>query len=304
MLQNNIKKSKNIYLTVFIIFIFAIFILVWLPSCDSKIKKYSIIYLDLDGTALDTTGIIRPETIRAVRDFQSRGGRVGIATGRTLEQAEKAIQTIVPNLPVVLFNGGVIAEVNVHNFKVLGNLDDETIRICASLLFDSPDIHGFIFHYPSTSIPDRDSETLNHFAHINNITFTFQKDIVNSSSDSLIKILIVCLKERTESVKEMIEGKIPKTSRIVISSPITIEVLPKTISKAVAIELIASDKAFSLEEVISFGDSGNDVEMLSRVGLGIAMSNGRPEAQTAADLIIGPNYSDAIAKFLLSPLIR
>ena len=104
-------------------------------------------------------------------------------------------------------------------------------------------------------------------------------------------------------MKSLFKAAIPLTSRVVVSSPTTIEILPKTVTKASALEQISKINGFSLKSVIAFGDSGNDVEMLKIVGLGVAMANGRQEAFEAADIIIGPNYSDAIAKFLTSSLI-
>ena len=50
--------------------------------------------------------------------------------------------------------------------------------------------------------------------------------------------------------------------------------------------------------VVAFGDSGNDVELLKAVGLGVAMGNARAEAKKAAVVVIGPNDSDAIAEFI------
>ncbi len=48
----------------------------------------------------------------------------------------------------------------------------------------------------------------------------------------------------------------------------------------------------------------NISKIISEVGLGIAMWNGRSETKHAADLIIGPNYSDAIAKVLNSSIMQ
>ena len=48
------------------------------------------------------------ETVKTGVDrFKACGGRIGIATGRTLEQAEVAISFLEPDLPAVLFNGCV-----------------------------------------------------------------------------------------------------------------------------------------------------------------------------------------------------
>lgn len=286
------------------IFLFAVYLLTITVSCESKPKRYTVVYLDLDGTALDTTREVRVETIKAVRTFKEQGGRVGIATGRTLEQAKKAIKDIVPNLPIVLYNGGMTADARGKNLKVLGNVDSETMQTCIKILSNHPDVNGLILHYPTVSISDRNSPRLVEFATNHDITLTFRSDLFNLSSDSLIKILALCPAERTERVRDTLKSAIPMTSRVVIGSPVAVEVLPVSISKGAAIKRIATEVGFSMEDLVAFGDSGNDIEMLKDAALGVAMWNGRQEAHDAADLIIGPNYSDAIAKFLVSPVMK
>ncbi|MCI0514949.1 Cof-type HAD-IIB family hydrolase [candidate division KSB1 bacterium] len=270
--------------------------------------QYSMVYFDLDGTALDTSGVVRPATIQAVQAFKARGGSVGIATGRTLEQAEFALNQIGPNLPVVLFNGGVIAELSKHQLKVLGNLDPATMQQCVASLASDTTIDGAILHFPVVSIPDRDTPAFKKVIQESRITPTLGSDLNQLSSDSLIKMVIFCPHRTTEKVYAKIRAVLERfnlqSARVVISSPVTVEVLPAQITKAVAIRQIAEQHDFSMEKIVAFGDSGNDLEMLKEVGLGVAMGNGRLEVQAVADLIIGPNYTDAIAKFLNSPCMR
>ena len=52
-----------------------------------------------------------------------------------------------------------------------------------------------------------------------------------------------------------------------------IEIMPKNVNKASALEHIAEENGFTLDEVIAFGDAENDIEMLRRCGYGIAMGN-------------------------------
>lgn len=271
-------------------------------------SPYSVVYLDLDGTALDTSDTVRPATITAVQAFKARGGRVGIATGRTFEQAQFALEQIRPNLPVVLFNGGMIADPPNRRFTVLGHLDKETLQQCRAGFANDSTIQGMILHFPVVSIPDRNTPEFNNVAHEHHITLTFRADLAELSPDSLVKIVLICPKGTTEQVQNKIHTLLVhsqiQTSRVVISSPISVEILPLTINKAVAIRKIADQVGFAPDQVVAFGDSGNDIEMLRELGLGVAMGNGRLEVQAVSDLIIGPNYTDAIAKFLNSPFMR
>lgn len=56
-------------------------------------------------------------------------------------------------------------------------------------------------------------------------------------------------------------------------------------SKAKGIKELAKSLNVSIENTVAFGDGRNDVEMLSEVGLGIAMGNGAIEAKEAAKFV-------------------
>jgi Cof subfamily protein (haloacid dehalogenase superfamily) len=250
----------------------------------------------LDGTALDTTGLVRPATIVALNHFRAKGGKVGIASGRTRDQARFAVKSIKTDLPLILFNGSVISMPNgsIDSLVVLGHLDHATKRTCLDNLWQSRSIDGLIFHYPNISIADRQSDRLLHFLLKSHITLTLRDTL--PSSDSLVKVLVVC--QNSEATREMLRRIIPQTSIAVISSGETVEILQRGTSKTVALEEIGRQMSFSLSEVMAFGDSENDLELIKRSGLGLATSNARRDVLDAADIILGANYTDGIAKWI------
>ncbi|AWX69175.1 YcsE-related riboflavin metabolism phosphatase [[Mycoplasma] anseris] len=66
----------------------------------------------------------------------------------------------------------------------------------------------------------------------------------------------------------------------------------KGITKAVGLKILADLLGYSLEEMVAFGDSENDVEMLEAVGLGIAMGNGEDVTKNVAKEICLPVTED------------
>lgn len=57
------------------------------------------------------------------------------------------------------------------------------------------------------------------------------------------------------------------------------------ISKGSALQEVAGSLWFNLADTIAIGDSANDVEMLRRAGVGVAMGNGNRVAKRAADWV-------------------
>ena len=59
------------------------------------------------------------------------------------------------------------------------------------------------------------------------------------------------------------------------------------VSKAEAIKKLAQKLGILIKDIIAFGDEVNDIEMLTLVGLGIAMENADDVVKEAADQIAG-----------------
>ena len=89
-------------------------------------------------------------------------------------------------------------------------------------------------------------------------------------------------------------------ANLVQSENTYLEILPSGVNKGNALEILAEHLGIPLEEVICFGDNLNDLEMILRAGVGVAMSNGREEVRDAADIVAPSNNEDGVGSVLLS----
>ena len=62
----------------------------------------------MDGTLLPENKILSDRDKSAIKQFRKDGGKFTIATGRTLQSAEKYIKELEIELPVILYNGSLI----------------------------------------------------------------------------------------------------------------------------------------------------------------------------------------------------
>lgn len=74
--------------------------------------------------------------------------------------------------------------------------------------------------------------------------------------------------------------------------------LPKNSGKIQAILALAKLLNISLNDIVSFGDDINDVEMLQICGAGVAVSNAVMEAKNAADFVTASNDEDGVASWI------
>lgn len=81
-------------------------------------------------------------------------------------------------------------------------------------------------------------------------------------------------------------------------SPLFIDVIPKNGGKHKAIEKLIEYYGYTKEEVMAFGDGGNDKSMIEYVGIGVAMGNAVEELKNVADYITDTVDNDGIMKAL------
>lgn len=80
------------------------------------------------------------------------------------------------------------------------------------------------------------------------------------------------------------------------SSPYAVDIISKGMSKLRGIELVGEQYGFTTDEVMAFGDSNNDVEMLSGVQFSVAMGNASRKVKQSASYVTDTNNKDGIYK--------
>lgn len=100
--------------------------------------------------------------------------------------------------------------------------------------------------------------------------------------------------EATREVMELLQREVPALD---FNLPLAgfINLTPPGYSKASGIDVLCEALGIGLEQVVVFGDGGNDVEMLAHTPNGVAVEGSAPEAVAAAHWHIGRCEDDAVA---------
>lgn len=77
-----------------------------------------------------------------------------------------------------------------------------------------------------------------------------------------------------------------------------IDAMQPGVSKASGIAQLAEHYGIGRDEVMAFGDSMNDYEIIRFVGTGCAMENARPALKAVADRVVGCNRDHAVQQEL------
>ena len=89
-----------------------------------------------------------------------------------------------------------------------------------------------------------------------------------------------------------------KDNEIIKTRSMLLEFMPKGVTKAYGISLLAKDLGLEPAEIMAIGDEENDLPMIEYAGLGVAMENAVPAVKESADYITSSNVENGVAKVI------
>ncbi|MFS1663612.1 HAD-IIB family hydrolase [Streptococcus sp. zg-JUN1979] len=268
------------------------------------------VFFDIDGTLLNDRKSIQKSTRLAIQDLKEQGCFVGVATGR----GPSFVQPYLENLGLdvaITYNGQYIYTRDKVLFakqlpksmiyRLIRYASDKRREISlgtASGLLGSGIIGMGTSRFGqvvSSIVPRKMAKTVERsFKHlIRRIKPQNINVLYTAMREPVYQIVMVA----TEGETDKIRSKFP-TLKITRSSPYSADIICAKQSKIRGIERVGELFGFDLSEVMAFGDSENDLEMLSGVGLGVAMGNADDRVKALADYTTASNNNDGIAKAL------
>ena len=103
--------------------------------------------------------------------------------------------------------------------------------------------------------------------------------------------------ERARSVIQAVEEAVPEVELV---SPFAnwIDILPRGTSKATSLDVLLEHLGIGIDEVVVFGDGGNDVAILDKVHYSVAVANAVDVAKEAANFQVGAAADEGVAEAL------
>lgn len=264
--------------------------------------NYDVLVLDVDGTLFNSSRQISEKTVEAIESAQQRGKTVAIATGRSIAGIRKTASAI----SLEKFGGYVIAYngTTVINCKTGECVYNQTIN--ADLLtpvFEA--VKGMdiaISVYNDAEKYVLIGNQVNDYAKREAVSCEVEvreaKDFVKEVKFPFNKIMLSGDAENVTKVQEVMADKFGDRLNVFRSDPNFVELLPRYVDKAVAVEKLMRHLEIRRDKVICIGDSHNDISMLKYAGMGVAMENASPEVKEIADYITDSNDEDGIVKVI------
>lgn len=269
---------------------------------------------DLDGTLLDPSGRLSDTTARLLRDLTARGALITFVTARTPATIEPILSPANLKLPGVAMTGAAIWNPSrrAYDHVAYHTTDD------AMLIMDICRRHGitpFVYTLPRgtnglvvyldaprlTPLEQHfvDDRTLNDLKR-----FYLHESLPIRSAADIVLFFAMGDPERIRHAAEEITARTdcyaswyPDTYNPGIS---LLEVFTAGVSKAHGIDMLRS--ITGADRVVAFGDNLNDIPMLRAADVAIAVENAHPQVKEVADIVIGSNSADSVARHIAADL--
>ena len=95
-----------------------------------------------------------------------------------------------------------------------------------------------------------------------------------------------------------IKKQLPDTLHFIMARDGLAQIMHKEATKSKAIAELAHIWGIAPSEIVAFGDDLNDIDMLSFVGIGVAMENALDEVKSVSDFVCLSNDEDGLAKWI------
>lgn len=243
-----------------------------------------LICLDLDGTLLKDDKSICFFTQKYLKYLENKGNIVLISTGRPLRTSLPAYNKIKLNSPIMIFNGALICNPKDPSFETQVKYLKKEIVLDVYNKFKGSVIDNVLMESLNAIYYDIRDEFLFKF-YKNNILKEINGDINKNLNEDVI-ICVMHIENKTqEQLKELEEYVSNKYEDVAVHfwghSPYC-DLHLKIVNKANAIRYIASKYNIKEDNIITFGDSLNDNEMVSEFENGYAMKNALKQTKDIA----------------------
>ena len=283
---------------------------------------YKLIATDCDGTILNSKGYLPKEIIDTFKVLHNKGIHILLATGRNDILAKDYLDELDIDCPVAGCNGATLLNFYTNKHYFTKSMDKNSLDKIFDMCKDG-NIGVKMFTIQSCGINRMDlcqyflvytcytNDRTLYEGGINLITTKYTRKMKYSINYELVKnmhdvsgfdnvVKAVVIEQdipKLLKIRDSINANIPSV-KAVQSNWNCIDINSKSVSKGNAILEYAKIIGVKPDEIIAFGDSENDISMLTTAGLGIAVGNADDCVKASANKVIDTNDNFGVAKFL------
>lgn len=268
--------------------------------------SFRLLALDVDGTLLDPYGALPDAARRAVGNARSAGLEVVLCTGRRFRTALPILRELELEGSVIVNNGALVKDVVTARTLDHAYLPEALYAEALELMREAG---------PPLVYIDAYDEGTDMLVEADPRTHRFQADYLEDHEEHCrvvddlagvdrAKVIMLSRMADEATLLPLREKAIQRLGDRIHTHLIwnknyeglIFELLSPASGKWRALERIAAVRGIAAHEIAAVGDDLNDVELVRRAGLGIAMGNAASEVKQAADVVVRGNAEGGVVE--------
>ena len=259
-----------------------------------------LIATDMDGTILDSQGLLDLPRLEKILDrLEEKGIRFVIATGNEIHRVRQLLGHLTDRVVLIVANGAKIFENN--QLIQVETWDDELVEKALTFFKGKECQNQFVitsmnggFVKDGTIFTQLDKFMTPEMIELFYQRMNFVEELHPELFGGVLKMSLVVGEDRTEQVQEDFNQVFNGYVQAVSSGYGCLDIIQDGIHKAWALQELLKRWNIKPEEIMAFGDSENDVEMLELAGIAYAMENADEKAKAVATDIAPANSQGGV----------
>ena len=282
---------------------------------------YKLIAIDLDGTLLNSYGMVSEKNKQALIEANKKGAEIVIASGRSTNSVKNIANDLGICNYIICGNGSLIYDLQ-HEEIIYDKFIDkkkalQIIEICEQnsiyyniytenmVIAKSLNNNVLFYHQENANKPDSKKTKINLVQNIYDYVDQLQNQnilkITISDNDNIIFNGII---RKLREIRDIDVLDVAHMSRKMIKSGTEevsleyyyTEITSKNVDKWYAIEYLIDKSNINKEDIMTIGDNVNDKLMIENAGCGVVMGNSAPYIKEIADMVVADNNQDGVAE--------
>lgn len=270
------------------------------PHLSHVLTAPRVVAADLDGTLLplllDGSQRLSAATVAAARILGEMGVTVLLVTGRMFRSAAQFAAELGLGGPVVAYQGALIREVAsgrvLHHDPLPMDVAHEVIG-----MVEPRGLTINLYVDDRLCVAQRNADVV-RYEEISRMEAQVVGPLRAFLTRPTTKIGVTGEPQVLDALLEEIRSAYGERVSALKTWPFFLELASPTATKAQALQLLGDMMGFGPADVLAFGDSYNDADMLAWAGTGVAVAGGPPEVAATADETCESVDDDGFARYL------
>ena len=258
----------------------------------------------MDGTILDSQGLLDLPRLEKILDrLEEKGIRFVIATGNEIHRVRQLLGHLTDRVVLIVANGAKIFENN--QLIQVETWDDELVEKALTFFEGQECQNQFVitsrnggFVKEGTIFTQLDKFMTPEMIELFYQRMNFVEELHPELFGGVLKMSLVVGEDRMDQVQEDFNQVFNGYVQAVSSGYGCLDIIQDGIHKAWALQELLKRWNIKSEEIMAFGDSENDVEMLELAGIAYAMENADEKAKAVATDIAPANSQGGVYQVL------